>query len=91
MIDYQDNTRLIDLTVGDLKRLVASLLVPAKEESVTIIKGIGNMAKELGLSNSYVAKLKADGALEGAYTQRGRTILFNKEKVINRLHHEGIN
>jgi len=91
MIDYKDNTRLIDLTVGDLKRLVASLLVPTKEEPVTIIKGIGNMAKELGLSNSYVAKLKADGALEGAYTQRGRTILFNKEKVINRLHHEGIN
>lgn len=91
MIDYKDNTRLIDLTVGDLKRLVSSLLVPAKDESVTIIKGIGNMAKELGLSSSYVAKLKADGALEGAYTQRGRTILFNKEKVINRLHHEGIN
>lgn len=79
-----DNTRLIDLTIGELRSVIMDML-PKKREDVEYVKGLSGLCELLGCRRSKANKLKTSGRLDGTYIQEGRIILFDKEKVINRL------
>ena len=84
--DLIDKIDKLEGEIRDLKDMVRTLadtvsdtIPPKKKEYVYGIKGI---AAVLGVSESIVERLKRDGALDGAYTQRNRTIIADKEKVL---------
>lgn len=81
-----DSTRLIDLTVGELKALFADIIPQPKQvEETEYVKGLDGLCELLGCKKSKANKLKASGRLDGTFIQDGRTVLFIKEKVISVL------
>lgn len=87
-----DSTRLIDLTVGELKALFADIIPQQKPvEETEYVKGLDGLCELLGCKKSKANKLKASGRLDGCYIQEGRTILFIKNKVLKTLNYGRIN
>lgn len=83
-----DSTRLIDLTVGELRALFKDMLPAPPPKEVEYVKGLDGLCDLLGCRKSKANKLKASGRLDGSYIQDGRTILFDKNKVLNILRYE---
>lgn len=77
-IHYNDNTRISDLTVGELRDLVRAML----EESVQprMVHGLQGLADLLGVSMSTVKRNR--GLLSPAIAQRGRSILIDVDKAL---------
>ncbi len=79
------NTRLIDLTAGELVQLieqtVQNKLQVGKEEN-EIVEGLAGLAKILGVSIATAQKIKNSGILDKAIGQVGRKILIDKKKAI---------
>lgn len=79
------NTRLIDLTAGELVQLieqtVQNKLQVGKEEN-EIVEGLAGLAKILGVSITTAQKIKNSGILDKAIGQVGRKILIDKKKAI---------
>lgn len=83
-----DSTRLIDLTVGELRALFKDMIPAPPPNEVEYVKGLNGLCTLLGCKKSKANKLKASGRLDGSYIQDGRTILFDKNKVLNILRYE---
>ena len=75
---YNDNTRISDLTVGELRDLVRAVLdESAKTRTVHGLKGLADL---LGVSTSTVKRYR--GLLSPAIAQRGRTIVIDADMAL---------
>lgn len=84
--DLIDKIDKLEGEIHDLKDMVRTLADMVteskplkKKEYVYGIKGIADL---LGVSESTVERWKKDGILTGAYIQRNRSIIAEKEKVL---------
>jgi len=73
---FSDETRIIDLTVGEFKDLFNSLLTgqPAKEDR-RVVKGIAGIMELFGVGQSTAQRYK-DGILAPAVQQAGKGCSF---------------
>ena len=86
MSKYDLNTRIIDLTLGDIleaveDRVKVYVQKPQKEER-NYVYGLKGFAKLLGCSKTTAARLKASGNYDEAITQIGALMLIDADKVI---------
>ena len=80
---FSDDTRLIDLTVGDLKELITSLISKIKQiEEKRYVYGLQGLADLLHCTKRYASKIKSSGILYEAIKQRGRTIVIDHDLAL---------
>lgn len=83
-IDY--NTRVIDLTIGELldiiKRMQSDENAPKEQAAPTVVYGISGIAQLFGCSRSWACKLKASGIIDDAISQTGRVIITDAQKAL---------
>lgn len=77
-IELNDVRQMIDTAV---RKAVKSL--PKKKEPDKFIRGIHGLAKFLNISPSKAQEIKNSGKIP--YTQNGRVVLFDPEKVLDAL------
>lgn len=96
-----NETRLIDLSLGDLKRVIAEavreqgtqmyeyidsrLNAECDEAQQEPLKGIKGIAEALHCSSTKARRLKAQGLLEGGYIQIGKTIIVGNPRVLREV------
>ena len=80
-----NSTRIIDLTVGELRKLIADTVkettVIQRTEAAKPVKGLDGIASALGVSRSTANRYKQSGRLDGAVWQVGRTIYCDTTKL----------
>lgn len=79
----RDETRIIDLTVGELKSILRS--EAPKEEKVPerrIVYGLKGIAEIFDCSISTAQRIKNSGKIKKAITQVGRKIIVDAEKAL---------
>lgn len=80
---FSDDTRLIDLTVGEFKDLCNSLIPkPKEEENDEIVYGLDGLAKIFGVSKNQAYRMKRSGKYKEAIKQEGQVIITNKKKAL---------
>lgn len=87
-MSYNDKTRVIDLTVGDLldavetrvKRTIANS--DNEQEKRQYVYGLKGLAQLLGCSKSTASRLKTSGKIDEAITQVGGLIVIDAERAI---------
>lgn len=84
-----DDTRLIDLTVGELKELFESLMprvdqtTPASyKQGKHLVYGVKGIKELFNVSDSTARKLK-DGRIRKAVSQSGRTIVVDADLALS--------
>ncbi|MFR2069318.1 MAG: DUF3853 family protein [Bacteroides nordii] len=78
-----DDTRLFDLTTGELKELIRSAIPePKKQEDKKLVYGINGIAELFGCSKAAACRLKSSGLIDKAISQYGRTIVVDVEKAL---------
>lgn len=80
-----DDTRLFDLTTGELKELIRSAIaIPEakKQEDKKLVYGINGIAQLFGCSKAAACRLKSSGLIDKAISQYGRTIVVDVEKAL---------
>lgn len=88
MSNYDLNTRIIDLTLGELLEAVESRvkeILPQQEkqpEDRRFVYGLRGLAKLLGCSKTTAARLKASGKYDEAITQIGALLIIDPDKVL---------
>jgi len=78
-----DDTRIIDLTVGELKSILRS--EAPKVENVPerrIVYGLKGIAEIFGCSTPTAQRIKNSGKINKAITQVGRKIIVDVEKAL---------
>lgn len=75
------NTKLSELTVGELLDLLRGTMGDNLGQS-SIVHGIAGLADLFGVSYTQAKRIKASGLLDSAISQRGRTILVDREKAL---------
>lgn len=85
--NYDNDTPLWQLTLGEFIECMKKQLPSPKEVVIPkqekySIRGLKGLAKLLGVSYSQAWRIKNSNDFSQAYIQRGRVILFNKEKVL---------
>ena len=86
MQEYTDETPLFHLSVGQLKELLRSNATEVRMEVKTTeapLKGHKAAANFLGISVPSIIRLKNEGLLDGAFTQKGRIILYDRKKLLD--------
>lgn len=85
MSNYDLNTRLIDVTLGEFLEAIEDRLKeyqqPERSEK-RFVYGLKGMAKLLGCSKTTAARLKASGDYDEAITQIGALLLIDKDEVL---------
>lgn len=82
------NTRLIDLTAGELLELMEKDKAPRIEIDVTkdpkkkYVYGRAGIAELFKCSLTTASRIKARGLIDGAYRQVGRLIIVDAEKAL---------
>lgn len=84
------DTRIIDLTVGELEELLAAhesrltetLANMIAGSSPSTVRGLDGIAGLLGCSRRTVARMKKSGKLDGALWQVGRTIVADRDNLL---------
>lgn len=85
-MEYNENTRLIDLTVGELRDIFSQLIpTPPKKEPVEVVYGHKGLCDLLGVSTSTAQRLVSSGKLKKATYKTGRKVCFNKSQVLDIL------
>lgn len=88
MIKIDPNTRLIDLTVGDLMELIESIqgdkaapqaATPPKKKYVY---GIAGIAQIFNCSMTTANRIKASGRIDKAISQTGRIIVVDADLAL---------
>ena len=80
---FSDDTRLIDLTVGELKDLCNSLIPkPKEEENDEIVYGLVGLSKIFGVSKNQAYRMKWSCKYKEAINQEGQVIITNKKKAL---------
>ena len=88
MSNYDLNSRVIDLTLGELLEAVEDRvkeLLPQpekKQDDKRFVYGLKGLAKLLGCSKTTAARLKASGKYDEAITQIGALLLIDPDKVL---------
>lgn len=84
-----DNTRVIDITVGDFLdvvetrvRQVLSGTTPKDNEKRRYVYGLKGLMNLLGCSKTTASRLKQSGKLDEAITQCGSLIIIDAEKAL---------
>jgi len=78
-----NDTRIIDLTVGELKDLIASVIpVLETKKEKKLVYGLDGLAKLFGCSKSAAYELKRSGKIDKAITQQGRKIVVDSELAL---------
>lgn len=91
---YNPNTRIIDLTVGQLVELIEgateqSLARNSRNEDErdssgrNLVYGLGGISKMLHCSRGTVCRIKKLGAFEGAIWQCGHLIVADADKLLD--------
>lgn len=79
-MQISNDTRLIDLTVGELKDIITksveSLQQPQKNEH---FRGISGIAQIFKCSERTASRIKKSGKINGAISQNGRTFVVNAD------------
>jgi len=87
---YDNNTRIIDLTLGELLDAVEARVrqtlgdttqQPAASEK-KFVYGLKGLARILGCSKTTASRLKASGKFDEAITQIGALIVIDADKVL---------
>lgn len=81
------DTRIIDLTVGQLMQLLDKKQAPAeiKEEpdkAKRLVYGIAGIAQLFNCSMTTANRIKASGRIDAAITQYGRIIVVDADKAL---------
>lgn len=81
------NTRLIDLTAGELLELIGKEQGPRIEVDVTkehkkYVYGRAGIAELFKCSKTTASRIKQSGLIDGAYRQVGRLIIVDAEKAL---------
>lgn len=72
---FSDDTRLIDLTVGDLKELITNLISKIKQiEEKRYVYGLQGLADLLHCTKRYASKIKSSGILDEAINKEGELL-----------------
>lgn len=91
---YDRNTRIIDLTLGELLDAIAeSQQQPQEEtiktkksgEAVGFVYGLKGLAKLLGCSKTTANRIKQSGKIDEAVTQVGALIVIDAAKALSLL------
>ena len=90
MSSYDLNTRIIDLTLGEIleavEHRVEQLQADTKKEPAkndkNFVYGLKGLAKLLGCSKTTAARLKATGNYDEAITQIGALLVIDGDKVL---------
>ena len=87
MISYSnitDDTRIIDLTVGEFKALCESFSKPIKslEKEKKCVYGLSGIAELFHCSKSAAFELKKSGKIDKAIIQDGRKIIVDKDMAL---------
>ncbi len=85
MIKIDPNTRIIDLTVGQLMELLESVQgatehAPAQERR--LVYGIAGIAQIFNCSIATANRIKKSGKINKAISQRGRLIVVDANKAL---------
>lgn len=78
MVQIDNNTRLADLTVGQLLEILGMTQRPS--DTVSGLEGIADI---FGVSISTAKRLKASGIISEAISQKGRTIVTDRQKALD--------
>ena len=97
MSNYNLNTRVIDLTLGDLLDAVEARVKQATSSKTEayqnqsdkhFVYGLKGLARLLGCSKTTAARLKASGKYDEAITQIGALLIIDADEVL-RIAKEG--
>lgn len=79
-------TRIIDLTVGQLMDLIANAQAPVvekkPEQTKRLVYGISGIAQLFNCSMTTANRIKASGRIDDAITQHGRIIVVDADKAL---------
>lgn len=79
-------TRIIDLTVGQLMDLIAKAQTPVvekkPEQTKRLVYGISGIAQLFNCSMTTANRIKASGRIDDAITQHGRIIVVDADKAL---------
>ena len=79
-------TRIIDLTVGQLMDLIAKAQAPVvekkPEQTKRLVYGISGIAQLFNCSMTTANRIKASGRIDDAITQHGRIILVDADTAL---------
>ena len=81
------DTRIIDLTVGQLMQLLDKKQAPAEikeepEKAKRLVYGISGIAQLFNCSMTTANRIKASGRIDDAITQHGRIIVVDADKAL---------
>lgn len=81
------DTRIIDLTVGQLMELLDKKQAPAEikeepEKAKRLVYGISGIAQLFNCSLTTANRIKASGRIDDAITQHGRIIVVDADKAL---------
>ena len=86
MMEITSDTRIIDLTVGQLMDLIAKAQAPAvekaPEQTKRLVYGISGIAQLFNCSMTTANRIKASGRIDDAITQHGRIIVVDADKAL---------
>ena len=86
MMEITSDTRIIDLTVGQLMDLFAKAQAPAtqaqQKEEKLLVYGIAGIAQIFNCSMTTANRIKASGRIDDAITQHGRIIVVDADKAL---------
>ena len=86
-MEITSNTRIIDLTVGQLMQLLDKKQAPAElkeepEKAKRLVYGIAGIAQLFNCSMTTANRIKASGRIDDAITQHGRIIVVDADKAL---------
>ena len=85
-MEIKSNTRIIDLTVGQLMDIIAKAQAPAVEQAPEqtkhLVYGISGIAQLFNCSMTTANLIKASGRIDDAITQHGRIIVVDADKAL---------
>lgn len=85
-MEITSDTRIIDLTVGQLMDLFAKAQAPATQaqpkEGKRLVYGIAGIAQIFNCSMTTANRIKASGRIDDAITQHGRIIVVDANKAL---------
>lgn len=79
-MDFNDNTKISELTVGELRDLMRAVMTENVQQRHTV-QGLQGLADLLGCSTSTVKRYYA--ILRPAIAKRGRTIVADADRVLS--------
>lgn len=89
MSNYDLNSRVIDLTLGELLDAVEEKLrailpgsLQKQPQDKNFVYGLKGLAKLLGCSKTTAARVKASGKYDAAITQIGALLIIDADEVL---------